>query len=116
MVYRSSSGTDCHMIALHYRLSLNFNKNFKRSKKNLNVQRKSKCKWLILIQGTSETDDAIFVKDFDMNSLQNVFSACVDKVQITKNRPDQTRPALKSVTTPYEIATYLYDPYTKLNH
>ena len=30
-----------------------------------------------------KTDNfALFVKDFDMNSFQNVFSACVDKVKI----------------------------------
>ena len=42
------------------------------------------------------------------------FQPVLKKCKLPKNRPDQTRPALKSVTTLYEIATYSYDPYTKL--
>ena len=65
----------------------------------------SKCKQLFLILGTSKTDNfALFCEDFD--------------------RPDRTGPDItfysnqqlsKNVPTPYEIATYSYDPYTKLN-
>ena len=67
------------MMALHYRLSLNL----RDSTRFLNVQKKSKSKQLFLIQGISKTDNfAIFVKDFDMNSFQNVFSACVDEVKV----------------------------------
>ena len=46
------------------------------------------------------------------------FQPVLTKCKSPKNRPDQTRPDLqlsKNVTTPYEIATCSYDPYTKLN-
>ena len=71
----SSSGTNCHMMPLHYRLrdSIRF----------LNVKKKSKCKRRFLIQETSKTDHFAHF-DFDINSFQNVFSACVDKVQMAK--------------------------------
>ena len=51
----SSSGIVCQMMALHYKLrgSIRF----------LNVQKKSKSKWLFLTQGIPKSDNfALFVK------------------------------------------------------
>ena len=68
----------------------------------------SKCKRLFLFsRNITNRQFCTFCEDFNINSFQNLFSACVNKVQITKNQPDHDD--FNNYEDNYDYADYDYD-------